>query len=218
MPSNLLTVISWVALGAGLASALVVVYDELIAGHRQTMAIMAWVWPITALYSGPLGLYFYYRYGRPNSRDYGQGVSVAIGVSHCGAGCTLGDIIGAALVFLLGLKLAGLALWPEYIVDFGLAYLLGVVFQYFSIAPMRGLGLKDGIVAALKADTLSLIAFEIGLFGWMALVQLVFFPLYHLHANTAAYWFLMQIGMLLGFLTAYPVNWWLLKRGLKEAM
>ncbi|HET8552741.1 MAG TPA: DUF4396 domain-containing protein [Gammaproteobacteria bacterium] len=24
----------------------------------------------------------------------------------------------------------------------------------------------------------------------------------------AAYWFLMQIGMVLGFLTAFPVNWW----------
>ena len=40
---------------------------------------------------------------------------------------------------------------------------------------MRGLGLRDGIVAALKADTLSLMAFEVGLFGWMAIVQLVLF-------------------------------------------
>jgi hypothetical protein len=32
------------------------------------------------------------------------------------------------------------------------------------------------------------------------------------------YWFMMQIGMALGFVTAYPVNAWLLKKGLKEAM
>jgi hypothetical protein len=28
----------------------------------------------------------------------------------------------------------------------------------------------------------------------------------------------MQVGMALGFLTAYPVNAWLIRRGIKEAM
>lgn len=107
--------------------------------------------------------------------DYGEAVSVGIGVSHCGAGCTLGDIIGAWLVFVIGWKLLGLALPAEYIADFSLAFALGIAFQYFSTAPMRGLGLREGIIAALKADTLSLASFEVGLFGWMALMQQVFF-------------------------------------------
>lgn len=29
---------------------------------------------------------------------------------------------------------------------------------------------------------------------------------------------MMQIAMLAGFLTAYPVNWWLLRSGIKEKM
>ena len=29
---------------------------------------------------------------------------------------------------------------------------------------------------------------------------------------------MMQIAMLCGFLTAYPVNWWLLRSGVKENM
>jgi hypothetical protein len=29
---------------------------------------------------------------------------------------------------------------------------------------------------------------------------------------------MMQIAMLFGFVTSYPVNWWLLKAGLKEKM
>jgi hypothetical protein len=29
---------------------------------------------------------------------------------------------------------------------------------------------------------------------------------------------MMQIGMLAGFLTSYPVNWWLVRRGIKEKM
>lgn len=113
------------------------------------MWIMEAVWPITALYFGPLALWAYYRWGRPVSHKwmekYGEQpkksffASVAVGVSHCGAGCTLGDIIGSPAVFLLGLKKAGLFLWTEYIVDYVLAFILGIAFQYFSIKPMRGL-------------------------------------------------------------------------------
>ncbi|HJT79714.1 MAG TPA: DUF4396 domain-containing protein [Chthoniobacterales bacterium] len=32
------------------------------------------------------------------------------------------------------------------------------------------------------------------------------------------FWFMMQIAMLAGFLTSYPVNWWLLRAGIKEKM
>jgi hypothetical protein len=46
-----------------------------------------------------------------------------------------------------------------------LAYLFGIVFQYFSVAPMRGLGFMEGIVTAAKIDTLSLVAYEVGMFA-----------------------------------------------------
>ena len=99
-----------------------------------------------------------------------------------------------------------------------LAYVLGIAFQYYSIKPMKGLSPRQGLVAAIKADTLSLTAFQVGLYGWMAIMQLVLFPVEHLHPNHAAFWFLMQVGMILGLATSYPVNWWLIKRGIKEAM
>ncbi len=44
---------------------------------------------------------------------------------------------------------------------------------------MRGLGFKDGLKAAVKADIVSLSAFEVGLFGWMALMAFIFFPAPH---------------------------------------
>jgi hypothetical protein len=228
MPPRWLTVVAWFALAAALAAALAILYDIVVRGHRQRMWIMDVVWPVTALYLGPLAWWWYRRWGRANSPayqratrarpDYGRSASVAIGVSHCGAGCTLGDIVGAWLVFALGWQLLGLALPAEYVADFALAFGLGIVFQFFSIAPMRGLGLRDGLAAALKADTLSLVAFEIGLFAWMAVMQLVLFRHPHLAPDHAAYWFLMQVGMAVGFLTAYPANAWLVGRGIKEAM
>lgn len=55
--------------------------------------------------------------------------------------------------------------------------------------------------------------------GWMAQTSFVLSPTPHrLHPDSAAYWFLMQVGMGLGFVTAMPVNGWLLRRGIEETM
>jgi len=224
-----LDLLAWVSLGVAFLCAAMILVDVFGRGHRQRMWIMEIVWPVTALYAGPLGLWSYRRYGRLASPafaaragrepDYGEGVSTGVAVSHCGAGCTLGDIIGEWLIFAIGATLAGATLWPEYLADYALAFGLGIAFQYFSIAPMRGLGLREGIVAALKADALSLTSFEIGLFGWMALTYFVLFPApAHLRPDSPAYWLLMQVGMLLGFASAYPVNLSLIRRGIKEPM
>ncbi len=145
------------------------------------------------------------------------GQSVLIGDSHCAAGCVLGDITAEWIVFLGNWTIAGSALWADYAVDFALAYMAGILFQYYSIAPMRGISGWTGIKAALKADTISLIAFEVGMFAWMALSR---FVLFHPKLDPAqpAYWLMMQVAMLIGFLTAFPANWWLIRTGIKEAM
>ena len=78
--------------------------------------------------------------------------------------------------------------------------------------------MRAGRGLAAKADFLALSAFEVGLFGWMAIMQLVLFTSPHLTTDHAAFWFLMQAGMLLGFVTTYPVNWWLIRRGIKDVM
>lgn len=52
----------------------------------------------------------------------------------------------------------------------------------------------------------------------MALTYFVFFPHPHLEPMGAPYWFMRQIGMILGFFTAWPANRWLIHKGVKEAM
>lgn len=71
------------------------------------------------------------------------------------------------------------------------------------------------LVRALKADALSLLFFEIGLFGWMAAFQIGIFN-WRLETNTVTYWWMMQIGMFIGHWTGVPINWWLITRGIKE--
>ena len=251
MPPHWFAVLAWTSLALAAGSAALILGDIYLRGHRQAMRVMEIVWPVTALYFGPLAVWAYVRWARqpeahhpsaspaahpagmpmpmpmpgadgaghpmrmsPPDRPFWQ--SVAIGVSHCGAGCTLGDIAGEVLVFAVGLTLFGARIGAMYAVDFALAYALGIVFQYFAIAPMRGLGLKAGIMAALKADTLSLVAFEVGMFGWMAVMYYVIRPRFE--PSQAEYWFLMQVGMVIGFFTSYPANWWLIRRGIKERM
>ena len=221
------TVSVW-ALVLSAVSFLIIAVDLL--SHRQKMAVMNIVWPITALYFGPFALWTYFGFGRQKQsvgkdqkgqhqhpkRDRPFWQKVWIGDTHCGAGCTLGDIIAEWAVFFTGFTLFGSKLGASYLWDFLVAYLLGVIFQYFSIAPMRNLSGWPGIWAAIKADTISLTAFEVGLFAFMYWMHQHFQP--SLEPKQPEYWFLMQVGMVIGFFTSFPANWWLIRQGLKEAM
>lgn len=232
------------AILGGFFCALIVVLHLL--RRPQQMWIMNVVWPVTALYSGPLALWFYFKYGVLSShRAMKQAMEkdetppakkltpfpmmVGKAATHCGAGCTLGDIIAEWLAFgfpAIAVWLGWHTIFSEkmfavWVLDFILAFGIGIVFQYFTIAPMRGLRFWDGIVAAVKADTLSLTAWQVGMYGFMALAQFAYFrPLAGrpVEVNTLEFWFTMQIAMMCGFITSYPVNWWLIKTDLKEEM
>lgn len=239
MPSYLswLTFISWAYLAFCIGSALFIVAD-FFRGHRQQMWIMHLVWPITALYLGPLAVLLYTSTrplslsGSPQpkgkfrelmkkadpTREQG-----AVAVSHCGAGCVVGDIIGETALFAIGGSVAVFVADSEFatrvVTDFALAYVVGILFQYFTIVPLRGVAPGKGILLAMRADTISILAFQIGMFAWMALSHFVFFPAPRsIHPNLAVFWFMMQIAMIVGWFTAYPANVWLLKKRWKEKM
>jgi hypothetical protein len=241
-------VVGWVFVAMGFASALVILIDEFVLGYRQHMAIMNLVHPITALYWGPVWVWVYFARGRrashkaidretrhlaqqsadptelreaASSTDQRElGVwHVANADSHCGAGCTLGDIAGEWIVWAMGpWMIAGATVWPEIILDLPLAWTIGILFQYFTIVPMRDdVSPFKGLWLAIRADTLSILSFQVGLFTWMIIsAKLLWQP--PLEINTSAHWWMMQIGMILGFLTAYPANRWLVKNGWKEKM
>jgi len=143
--------------------------------------------------------------------------SVVIGALHCGSGCTVGDILAGTLSLFFPVVLFGRSLYGAWVVEFVFAFVLGIVFQYNSVKPMRNLSPAEGLKAAFKADTLSLTFWQMGMYGWMAIAVFLIFG-HELKANDPVFWFMMQIGMLCGFVTACPVNWWLIRKGIKEAM
>jgi hypothetical protein len=132
-------------------------------------------------------------------------VAVAIGVSHCGAGCVLGDIVGEWVIFGTNAQINGKNIWPELLVDYGFALLFGIAFQYFSIAPMSGDYGWRSLVRAAKADILSLTFFEVGLFGWMLIYQIGIWD-YKLMTNTYLYWWQMQVCSIDND-TAHSLDW-----------
>ena len=219
-----------VSIAVGFACAAWIVADEI--RHPQKMPIMNWVWPLTALFGSVLWLAFYLRFGRnvgEQPDETPMHIAVAKGASHCGAGCTLGDIIveWAAFAFPAIAVFFGWHHWTAektfavWIPDFILAFAIGVVFQYFTIAPMRDLSFGKGVWAAIKADTLSITSWQVGMYGLMAIGQfLLFKPAYgHIaEVKMPEFWLLMQLAMLGGFATAYPTNWWLVRAGVKEKM
>ncbi|MCT8266148.1 DUF4396 domain-containing protein [Afifella sp. JA880] len=228
----------------GFVCALVIAVDE--RRHPQHMWIMNIVWPALALFASLIALWAYFTYGRlathekmhaamqanetpPSQRLTPFPVMVGKGTSHCGSGCTLGDICAEWIAFLF----PTVAVWfgwqtifsekifAVWILDYILAFGFGVAFQYFTIKPMRNLSPVQGLIQAVKADALSLTAWQVGMYGFMAIAHFYIFA--HvlgvkLEVTSVEFWFMMQIAMIFGFMTAYPVNWWLIRAGIKEKM
>ncbi len=227
-----LHIVALASLGLAGFCALVVIWD-IVRGNAQQMPVMNVVWPITCLWGGPFALLAYFRVGKlstkwrvkraqargetPPGKQKPMWKMTGVAATHCGAGCTLGDIISEWFVFFVPIVFMGHALYGAWWLDFAAAWTLGIIFQYFTIAPMRGTHGLKGLWAAIKADTLSLTAWQIGMYGWMAFATWVIFG-HELHQDTPTFWFMMQIAMAAGFMTAYPVNWFLLRVGIKEKM
>ncbi|HTV13061.1 MAG TPA: DUF4396 domain-containing protein [Acidobacteriaceae bacterium] len=92
----------------------------------------------------------------------------------------------------------------------------GIGFQYFTIAPTRGLTFGRGLGDAAKADTLSMAIFEASMFGWMASACFVLFPAPYLDPHSAVFWFMIQIVMIADFFTGIPANAWLIQKRRKK--
>lgn len=215
MQPGWLVLLSWISVLLGIATAVALALE--VARHPQPMRIMNVVWPITGLYLPVVAWYLYRSFARRDD-DGRMWRSVFVSSLHCGSGCVLGDVIGAPLVFAAGWTLFGRRLFADYAVEFALAYLFGIAFQYLPIRAMRRVSRGAALGDAVKADTLSLVAFEIGMFGWMAVVSLVLFAPRPPDPDEIVFWFLMQIAMVLGLVTTYPANWLLIRARIKDAM
>jgi hypothetical protein len=162
-------------------------------------------------------------------RSHPYAIVVAKGTLHCGSGCAIGDFIAESTVYFwptIAIALGWKSLFMEktyaaWVLDSLLAFGFGILFQYWAIVPMRGLSPGAGLWVAIKADLLSLLAWQVGMCCAMAAIQFLVLP--HEFGGRAPvdsveFWAAMQLAMLAGFATSYPMNWWLIGAGIKQGM
>lgn len=143
--------------------------------------------------------------------------SVLLSALHCGAGCVLADLLCEIFFIFAPFAIAGSTMAGLWTMEYILALILGVWFQYAAMQQMRRGPVGATVKRALKADFLSLTTWQVGMYGWMALTMFVFFP-GGLGRDTWDFWFMMQLAMFAGLAVSFPVNRWLIRAGIKHAM
>ncbi len=204
-------------------AAISVAYDIYGRGYRQRVRSMEAVWTLSALWLGPFALPLYARTGRPRSEKWqaehpttgelGLSAAAASGGLPGGAASLIGHVLGVPIVLAAGWSLFGVDMFAMIAFIAVLAIAMLFAFEY-STAARRDVGGKT-VGAALLVATVTVLAFDLGMGGWMLVLHFneLLPPL-----TSVNFLFLMQIGIVLGFLTGYPAVALLLKRGTKVAV
>jgi hypothetical protein len=211
-----LTPVAWIFLALALASAVAIAFDIYARRHRHTTLAAELVWITSALYLGPLGLALYGRSGRSAATtDSGDRAAMPHDADQSGAvpglpggsASAVAHLIGVPLVIASGVTIAGINLWVMILVIGVLA--IALLFAYERAAANGRRGGVMPVGTALAAAVITVLAFDIGMAGWMLLLH---FNESMPPATDATFWFLMQIGVVLGLATGYPAVRWLARR------
>ncbi|MEJ7893064.1 MAG: DUF4396 domain-containing protein [Solirubrobacteraceae bacterium] len=220
-----LTTLSWIFIATAVASALAILYDVYGRGHRQSKGIMEAVWPLSALYLGPLALPAYYRFGRPRSAAAQQQGAATSGPSVTaaavqsglpgGVSSGLAHVVAVPFVVATGLTIANVDMWAMIAIITVLATAGIFLFEYlfFTSKDRRVPGLA-GVRPALVVAIITVVAFDLGMIGWMLII---YYTENMPAAGDVRFTFLMQLGLIFGTLTVYPAMRWLASRGTRVA-
>lgn len=209
-----LVILFWFALT--IPSVLFVAYD--LITNTPEMGIMKWGWVLVTLYSGVIGLVVYLLSCREPLRNtheafvapqWKQTVGSTV---HCLAGDGVGIVVAAAITTALGLPM-GLDLVVEYIAGFAFGLL---VFQALFMKAMLGGDYATAVRRTIVPEWLSMNAVMAGMIPVM--VVLMTRDPRGMEPTGFHFWGIMSLALIVGGVFAYPVNWWLVRTGLKHGM
>ncbi|MGV9213123.1 DUF4396 domain-containing protein [Micromonospora sp. RB23] len=212
-----LSTLSWLSLAVGVVSFVIVLVDTYVYGHRQPARVMEIVWLVTVLYVGPVAVHLYWNWGRPEAlappppRERPHRGTIVTQVSRCGAHCALGFVV--AEVALYGFDLPRTALWIDYAGDYLMAVTIAVLFRLFESPRRRLTQVWRALATVVKVELVTITAFEVALFAWLTLAHHMVFPEPPLRLDSPTFWFAGQIGLIAGFVTAWPAASWQIGRG-----
>ncbi len=180
--------------------------------------VLKWGFVLLTAYTGPLGAFLYVlgcREPLPGLHERYVAIrwrQVLGSTMHCVAGDGVGILAGAVIANLFHFpKIADIAL--EYALGFGFGW---SVFQALFMRAMAGGLYMRALSRTFFPELLSMNCLMAGMVPVMTLAMKSA-PASR-NPSEPAFWFIMSMALLVGFITAYPMNWWLVSRHMKHGM
>jgi len=180
--------------------------------------VLKWGFVLLTAYTGPLGAFLYVlgcREPLPGLHERYVAVrwrQVLGSTMHCVAGDGVGILAGAVIASFFHLST---------VTDITLEYLLGfsfgwMIFQALFMRDMAGGSYRRSLTSTFFPELLSMNCLMAGMVPTMILAK------HYVPASNdpsgPAFWFVMSMALLVGFITAYPMNWWLVSNHMKHGM
>ncbi|GET25857.1 DUF4396 domain-containing protein [Prolixibacter sp. NT017] len=217
-------VIPWYLVGA--IAAIWVVWDVFKVNTRVNTALK-YAWPIIMIFFSVIGLALYLITCRPpgigkkkgkDEIDYhhryvsAKWKKVTGSVMHCVAGDGLGIMTAMVISRMIDLNF-----WPEFWFEYAVGFLFGwFIFQFIAMRKMAD-STSKALWLAGRAEFFSMITVMVG----MGLVMRFVTPeIAGLSPNpdTFTFWGFGALGLFVGAIFTFPMNWWLVSIGWKHGM
>ena len=214
----LIDVVLWIWFALTALAAAYVANDQFKAGPEQrenslAMRTMRWGWVLITLYTGIFALIAYWFLHRASAAKtlepphWEQTVESTI---HCVAGDATGILFATVVTIWLGLPMS-LEVTIEYVAGFTVGLF---VFQALCMMPSADGSYWRTVKSTLLAQILSMNVLMAGMIPVM--VILMSRDMKAMEPSSVRFWGTMSLALMVGTVMTYPVNWWLVKRGLKH--
>ncbi len=198
-------------------SVIYVAYDAFT--NNPEMKVMRLGWVLVTLYLGPISLFLYVmscKEPMPGAHEefikplWKQSLGSTI---HCVAGDATGIIVAATITALLGLPM-----WLDLIIEYVGGFAFGLlIFQSLFMKDMVGGSYFKAVRHSLFPEWVSMNFMMAAMFPTMVLLMMGR-DMRAMEPTQLVFWGAMSAAVGAGLLVAYPVNVWLVAKGLKHGM
>lgn len=198
--------------------------------HPHPVAVMNIIWPITGLYMPFIGWIAWWYLGRKPSqqqklallvpqkiRSNASWQTIFISTSLSAAACIFGDIMTIPIVTLLKQFAFNPTIGMQALICIIVSLFMGLLFQFLAIRQREKHSFGSTLLLALKTEIFPLLIYQLGIFIFMALA-LKFVLHEQVNPLLVAFWFMLQLAIMIGFIFSWPANHFLIKRGLNPAV
>jgi FtsP/CotA-like multicopper oxidase with cupredoxin domain len=200
-----------------LVSTLYVGWDQY--RNNPEPSVMRWGFMLITLYMGPIGALLYVladKEPRPGEHEafikplWKQGVGSTI---HCVAGDATGIILAAVITAAFGLPM-----WLDLIVEYATGFAFGLfIFQSLFMKSMKGGTYAENVRSSFLPEFISMNFMMAGMAPVMSFLMMGR-DMRAMLPTELLFWGVMSLGVVAGFVAAYPANVWLVARGLKHGL